>query len=103
MKTPMVLFSARYSDAIQPHVHYIPLERDFSNVDEVLAKLDNLPDLEAMVDRAYDHLVGSGKFGYRAYIARLSAIIEHEMTRRGARAAPKAKPQSTHPDAFSWL
>lgn len=76
MRTPMVLFRGRYSDAIQPDRHYIALEKDFSNFDEVLARLDDLPGLEAMTQRAFDDLVGSGAFGYRAFHQRLNQAIE---------------------------
>lgn len=82
MRTPMVLFRGRYSDAIEPEVHYIPLEKDFSNVDDVLARLERLDELEAMADRAYEHIVASGRFGYRAFAQRLTRIIEEELARR---------------------
>lgn len=67
MRTPMVLFKGRYSDAIKPDEHYISLEKDFSNVDEVLRRLEDIPALEAMTARAYDHLVGTGTFNYATF------------------------------------
>ena len=79
MRTPMILFRGRYSDAITAAEHYIALEKDFSNVDEVLKRLDDLEDLDALTRRAYDHLVGSGTFGYRAFIARLSNVIDDRL------------------------
>lgn len=90
MRTPMVLFKGRYSDAIQPDLHYIPLAPDFSNVDEVLARLRDIPALEAMSERTYDHLVASGNFSYRAYIARLKGEFERLIV---ARARPQAESQ----------
>ena len=75
MRTPMILFRGRYSDALQPDVHYIPLEKDFSNVNQVLDKLNDLASLEAMADRAYSDLVRSGRFGYRAFAWKLEAEI----------------------------
>jgi hypothetical protein len=52
-RTALVLFEGRYSGVLEANTHYIPLKKDFSNVDDVLAKLqdDNL--LEAMTERAY--------------------------------------------------
>ncbi len=88
MRTPMVLFKGRYSDAIQPEVHYIPLEPDFSNVDEVLARLEDIPALEAMSERTYDHLVASGKFSYPAYAARLTGEFDSIIA---SRARPQAE------------
>ena len=37
MHTPMILFSGRYSDLLQPGEHFIQLKKDFSNVDFVFA------------------------------------------------------------------
>src|SRR5262249_11637899 len=60
LRTPMVLFEGRYSDVIRPNEHYIPLAKDFSNVDEVLKRLEDLDALQAMAERAHAHLVASG-------------------------------------------
>lgn len=75
MRTAMVLFKGRYSDALQPDVHYISLEKDFSNFDLVLSKLNDVAELEAMTSRAFDHLVDSGQFTYRAFYRRVAASI----------------------------
>ncbi len=82
MHTPMVLFRGRYSDAIEPDNHYIPLERDFSNADEVLANLADLDLLQGVADRAHERLVRSGRFGYRSLAKQLVETIEEEYPRR---------------------
>ncbi len=82
MRTPMVLFKGRYSDAIAPNEHFISLEKDFSNLDEVLARLEDLPALDAMTERAFKHLVGSGQFTYRTFYGRVSAAIERKLVER---------------------
>jgi len=84
MRTPMVLFKGRYSDALRADEHYIPLEKDFSNVDAVIARLADLDGLEAMTHRAYQHLVGSGLFGYRAFVREISGRIELRAARSRA-------------------
>jgi hypothetical protein len=75
MRTPMILFTGRYSGMIEPDAHYIELKKDFSNIDAVLARLDDLDSLERMADRAYDRLVGSGDFSYRAFVELIDDII----------------------------
>src|SRR5690606_30961167 len=37
LRTALVLFEGDYSGVVQPDEHYLPLKKDFSNVDEVLA------------------------------------------------------------------
>ena len=93
MRTPMVLFRGRYSDAIEPNIHYIMLEKDFSNVDEVLSRLDRFDDLEAMTERTYDHLVASGRFSYQAYMSRISGIIDEEIGSRSTTRANSRAPE----------
>lgn len=82
MRTPMVLFRGEYSGVIEQGVHYIMLEKDFSNVDDILDQLAQIEELEAMATRTYDHLIASEKFGYRVFIRNLEKIILEEMNRR---------------------
>ena len=84
MVTPMILFRGSYSNAIDPDVHYIPLEKDFSNADAVLARLDDLEYLQGFADRAYQRLVKSGDYGYRSLARMIEATIEEEYPKRGA-------------------
>jgi len=51
MRTPMVLFRGRYSDAIAPDEHYISLEKDFSNVE--LVEISGY-DLSGVADASVD-------------------------------------------------
>jgi hypothetical protein len=98
MRTPMVLFRGRYSDVIEPDVHYIPLEKDFSNIDDVLARIEDIPALEEMAERAYRHLVGSGAFGYSAFVRRVldAALPLLAQRRRIEEERPVLEPATGH-------
>jgi hypothetical protein len=85
LRTPMILFSGRYSGLISPEEHYIELKKDFSNVDAVLARLDDLDGLERMAARAYDHLVGSGEFSYRCFARLIDATAARKAHELGLR------------------
>ncbi|MBN8942076.1 MAG: hypothetical protein J0H01_21395 [Rhizobiales bacterium] len=76
MRTPMINFRGSYSDVIKPDVHYIALEKDFSNIDVVLSKLDNIDILEGFTTRAYETLVQSGTYGYRSLARLVTETIE---------------------------
>jgi hypothetical protein len=80
MRTPLILFSGKYLGIIARDEHYIELKKDFSNVDEVLERLDDLGELERMADRAYDRLVGGGEFSYRGFIG----LVEDTVRRKAA-------------------
>jgi hypothetical protein len=78
MMTPMILFRGRYSNTIRADVHYIPLERDFSNAEAILARLDDLEYLQGFADRAYRQLVQSGDYGYRSLARLIADAIEEQ-------------------------
>jgi len=80
MRTPMILFRGSYSNAIEADVHYIALEKDFSNAQDILSRLDDIAYLQGFADRAYDKLVGSGEYSYSVFSRRLKDIIEEQFS-----------------------
>ncbi|HEV2547571.1 MAG TPA: hypothetical protein VGU20_09555 [Stellaceae bacterium] len=102
LKTPLILFTGRYSNAISPGDHYIELKKDFSNVDQVLNRLDDIDGLEEMAERAYAHLIGSGAFGYRQFVRQVENAIDRRRTEKGFRAsaASEAAPSWQAAGAF---
>jgi hypothetical protein len=77
-RTAMVLFPGEYSKALQPWAHYIPLQKDFSNIEEVVTKLRDLDFLNAMTQRAYCDLIESGRYSYQVMIKEFDkAVAEH--------------------------
>lgn len=113
LRTPMVLFRGRYSDAIEADTHYIPLEKDFSNIETVLERVQDLRALEAMARRTYDDLIGSGRYTYAAVCADLSHRFEQrraELETRGeyvaihkAQAAREAQADHVAGSGKAWL
>jgi SAM-dependent methyltransferase len=83
VRTALILFEGAYSGLVTPWEHYLPLRKDFSNVDDVLARLDELPALEAMTARAYAHLIASGNFGYPAFVRGLDDYLESRVKPSG--------------------
>lgn len=101
MRTPMILIRGRYSGAIEPDDHYIAIERDFSNAGEVLARLEDVEALQAMADRAYDHLVASGQFGYAAFAEQLGEAIQRLAVEHNAKAMPPVPGAGVTNDSWS--
>jgi hypothetical protein len=102
-RTPMVLFRGRYSDAIQPDEHYIALEKDFSNVEDVLRRLEDIPALEAMTERAYAHLVGSGRFSYRTFFGMIAEVAIKRMKRLRAAIPEPIEPADSGLVVHNWF
>ena len=78
MMTPMILYRGNYSNAITANVHYIPLEKDFSNAEAILARLGDLEYLQGFADRTYQRLVLSGEYGYRSFARKIETTIEEQ-------------------------
>jgi hypothetical protein len=78
LRTAMVLFTGRYSGLIEADKHYIELKKDFSNIDCVLARLEDVDGLERMTDRAFDRLIGSGEFSYRRFVELIDRTISRK-------------------------
>jgi hypothetical protein len=91
LRTALILFEGRYSGVVEPWEHYLPLKKDFSNVDEILRLARDDDYLEALVDRAYRHIVGSGRRGYRAFVAGVDAAVEQRVPAKWARAGRTAE------------
>jgi len=83
LRTPMILLTGRYSGLIQPGEHYVELRKDFSNVDEVLRQVEDIPALETVGERAYRHLIASGTYSYRRFIELVDGVIERKLSERG--------------------
>lgn len=75
LRTAMILFPGTYAGVVEPGRNYIPLEKDFSNVDEVLERLRDDAYLEELTARAYDDLVASGRYSLRTVAEQLDAVI----------------------------
>jgi hypothetical protein len=74
-KTPMVMFPGYYNGICKPGVHYIVLEKDCSNLSDVLNKIKDDAYLQAMADRTYVDLIESGQYAQH----KLSRLVEHEL------------------------
>jgi len=84
MRTPMVLFRGAYSGCIEADVHYIPLEKDFSNVDRVLERVQDIRELEKVSASAHADLVASGKFGYREFGRMLKGVFDQRLSAKSS-------------------
>lgn len=75
LRTALVLFEGEYSGVVETERHYIPLKKDFSNIDEVFDKLRDDSLVEAMTGRAYDEVIGSGQYSYSRFVKSVDADI----------------------------
>lgn len=61
-KTPMIMFPGEYNNVCVADKHYIPLAKDFSNIETVLAKIKDTDYLQQMADVTYHDLIASNLY-----------------------------------------
>jgi hypothetical protein len=89
-RTGLVLFEGTYSNVVKPGRHFIPLKKDFSNIDEVLRQINDDELLVGMTERAYRDVILSGRYSYAHMVAQVDAAI--------ARLATRCRPRSSLPE-----
>jgi hypothetical protein len=92
LRTAMVLFPGEYSGAVEPWTHYLPLEKDFSNIAEVAERVRDTAALHEMAERAHADLVASGRYSLARFVADFDdEIAAASETRTGAPRAAYAR------------
>jgi len=86
--TAMVNFPGRYSGVIEPWAHYVPLEKDFSNFDEVVEAIRDEAVLERVAAQAHADLVASGLYSLQTFVAEFDRELEAR-AQPGGRARPR--------------
>jgi hypothetical protein len=66
-KTCQILVEGNYDGVLEADKHYIPLKRDFSNINDVLEKIKNTCYVQTMVEQAYRDICMSGKYTYMKF------------------------------------
>jgi hypothetical protein len=67
-RTAQILVEGEYGGVLRPQRHYLPLKRDFSNIDELLRQAEDASVLDRLTEAAYQDIVASGRFHYRTLV-----------------------------------
>jgi hypothetical protein len=99
-RTCQVLVRGRYNGILEPDRHYLALEPDFSNLDVVLDAIASGERREEIVRAAYDDVVASGRYTYKAFVEQ----VERECGLQPAAGRPSAHAALARAtDRLSWL
>ena len=89
LRSALVAFPGDYSGLLEPGEHYIPLEKDFSNFDDVVDRIRDISALQAMTERAYDDLIRSDRYSYETFVHGFDDVVaEHATSGRNGTRAP---------------
>ncbi len=80
LKTLMIMYEGEYSGVLTPWQHYVALKRDHSNMDEVVAVLRDPARAQKIIDTAYQDLILSRRYSYRAMIDMVDGVMEKLIT-----------------------
>lgn len=75
LKTALILYPGRYSDVLTPWKHYIPLERDGSNMDEIASLLRDDDYLSDLVENTYKDIALDKRYHFESFVHKLDKII----------------------------
>lgn len=75
-KTALVLFEGSYSGILRPWEHYIPLRKDFLNLDDVFQVLLDNDALDVIVANAYKDVIGSGQYTYAKFVRGYDSVLD---------------------------
>jgi hypothetical protein len=84
LRVCQVLFEGRYSGVMEPMVHYIPLKKDFSNLDEVIELIRDDAACSELAENAYRDLITSREHSYEGFVAG----VDDTLAAAGLRARP---------------
>lgn len=92
LRTLMILYEGDYSGRLVPWRHYVPLKKDHSNMDAVVAVLRDPVQAQAIIEHAYQEVALDPRNGFRAAIADFDAVIDANIGRvAGAQLPPYAE------------
>jgi len=74
-----VLFEGEYSGVLAPMVHYVPLKKDFSNFDEVVALINDPAARHEITANAHRDLIASRTYSYESFVN----AIDNDLTTTG--------------------
>jgi hypothetical protein len=86
-RTCQVLVEGSYSGVLEPHRHYLPVRRDFSDLDDVLEHLLDPVLVQEITERAYEEVYLAGAWKAESFAAELLGAMAEERTPRTRRPA----------------
>jgi spore maturation protein CgeB len=64
-KTCQIMLKGRFNDILVADVHYLAVESDFSNIDEIVARFKDAGERRRIAETAYAHVMASHTYAHR--------------------------------------
>jgi SAM-dependent methyltransferase len=79
LRTLMIMYEGDYSGILEAGRHYVVLERDHSNMEEVASYLREPAKAKPIIDAAYEEIACSGKWTFKAFIGHFDQVLSEEL------------------------
>ena len=79
LRTLMINYPGEYSGCLIPWRHYVPLEKDHSNIAEVVAVIRNPEKAKEIIDAAYREVACDSKNSFRAMAEHFDRVLADEL------------------------
>jgi hypothetical protein len=91
LRTLMINYPGEYSGCLVPWRHYVPLERDLSNIEEVIRIIRDPARAQRIIDAAYHEVACNPKNSFRAMVAHFDAVVSEELGLSGPDAQRRSR------------
>ncbi len=71
-RTCQILVEGEYNGILKENKHYIPIKKDFSNIDEVIEKIKDIDYCQQIANNAYEDIIESGKYTYSQLVKKIT-------------------------------
>jgi len=75
LRTLLILYPGEYSGILKPWRHYVPLEADHSNIEDVIATLKNKDKVKEITENAYNEIVLNKKYHFSSMVKTIDDAI----------------------------
>lgn len=75
LRTLCVLYEGNYSGLMEADVHYLSLKKNFSNIDDVVARLKDDVYVSEVIANAYYDIALNRELSYKSFISRFDSTI----------------------------
>ncbi|MDQ8039475.1 MAG: hypothetical protein REH83_03615 [Rickettsiella sp.] len=82
LKTVLILYEGEYSGILKAWQHYIPLKKDFSNINTVIDCIHSIDTLQKIADDAYHEIALNNLYSYKNFICNFDGIVSNEVSLR---------------------
>ncbi|NCG09576.1 MAG: hypothetical protein GWP33_00510 [Alphaproteobacteria bacterium] len=96
----LILFEGDYSGVVEPDKHYIALKKDFSNIQNVLDKVNDSTLLQRIADRAFEDVISSKKYSFDNWIKSFDRNVSELLSKSGSDYVLKSKHLKVGGDLF---